>query len=86
MTLSPAPAVVAGYDGSPTAKAALLFAAGQAALRGRALRIVYARETSVALPQPSAVGLTREALWLVQRSSPGLRLGIGCAQAPPLAS
>lgn len=44
MRMPVAPSVVVGFDGSPTARGALLFAADEAVRRNRPLRIVSARE------------------------------------------
>jgi nucleotide-binding universal stress UspA family protein len=48
MSYFSAPPVVVGYDASPTARAALMVAAGEALRRGRNLLIVHAQETSQA--------------------------------------
>lgn len=44
MSLSTSPRVVVGYDGTPTARAALTVAVGEAVRRGRTLLIVHAEE------------------------------------------
>jgi len=53
MLVPNAPAVVVGYDGTAMARAALLFAAREAVLRGRPLRVVCAHEGD-----PGLLGIT----------------------------
>lgn len=66
MIFSRVPAVVVGYDGSPTAKAALRYAAGEAARRGTSLRIVHAREITAGPARRDPDDLLREARRLVR--------------------
>lgn len=78
------PPVVVGYDGSRTARAALMLAAGEAVRRGRHLLIVHAQESTTALGHAAAgVDPLAEALDLVRpilsRSRVSIRERIGAA-------
>lgn len=69
-----APPVVVGYDGSRTAKAALILAAGEAGRRARSLWIVYAQEIGPALETRTPDDLLHEARHLVRPLLPPTRI------------
>ena len=64
--------VVVGYDGSPRARGALRFAAGEAILRRRPLRVVYVQEGCL---QPGAGPILAEAAELVRRDGSHAQAG-----------
>jgi nucleotide-binding universal stress UspA family protein len=71
MLVSNMPAVVVGYDGSPTATGALLFAADEAVRRRRPLRVVCAREGDPAIGgRAEADDLLWQAAMLVHATMP----------------
>ncbi|GAA0630630.1 universal stress protein [Sporichthya brevicatena] len=78
MTLSTSPRVVVGYDGTPTARAALAVAAREAARRGRTLLIVHAEDEGWDLVRNGEQGLDplAEAVELVGTTLPRGRVTV----------
>lgn len=75
MSYSATPPVVVGYDGSPTSRAALMVAGGEAARRGRTLLVVHVDEQQLD-PADRDEDVLAEAVRLVRPLIPPARVAV----------